>query len=80
MGALEEVRHWHGTSIGSICALCMNVSISPNEIHSNISKIENLLKITPQSIISIPDTYGMIPHTPLIHLLEHVLESNGILP
>ena len=80
MGAFNKVQHWHGTSIGSVCALCMNLQLRPQDIQPKLKHIEEQFKITPQSILSIPDTYGMIHHEPLKKLIGEVLETIGIFP
>ena len=80
IGAFHKVQHWHGTSIGSVCALCMNLQLRPEDIQSKLQHIEDQFKITPQSILAIPDTYGMIHHGPLKKLIGEVLEANGIFP
>jgi predicted acylesterase/phospholipase RssA len=80
MGALRNVQHWSGISIGSICALLMNIGVTPMEILPLIQEIPTKFSLTPQSILSVPDTFGLVSHTPFRHLLETVLEQKGILP
>ena len=80
IGALKDVKNWCGTSVGSICAVCMNVGIRMSEIRPLLTSIKDQFKITPQSLLMVPDTYGFMSHTPFKHLITQVLERHGILP
>lgn len=80
MGALSTVQHWSGVSIGSICSLFMNIGVKPIELVPLIQKVPTSFTLTPQSILSTPDTFGLVSHTPFRRLLETVLEQKGILP
>lgn len=79
-GTFDAVKHWSGTSVGSICALCMNIGIELTDIEPLLHTIQANFKVTPQSLLSVPDTYGLIPFTPFRDLISSLLEKNGVLP
>ena len=80
MNALKDVRHWSGISIGSVCALFMNIGVKPIDIVPLIKEIPSKFTLTPQSLLQVPDTFGLVSHKPFRSLLESVLEQKGILP
>lgn len=51
-----------------------------DEIRPLLQSIKDQFKITPQTLIQVPDTYGFISHTPFKQLIATVLERHGILP
>lgn len=80
MGSFHAVKHWHGTSIGSICALCMLLSISPDTIQPYLEDIQDKFQMTPEAMLTIPETYGMLDMNAFRTMLETLIESAGILP
>lgn len=80
MGTLSKVKHWSGISVGSLCALCCNIGIRLETIQPFLKKLKQLFQITPESMLSLPDSYGVISHEPFKELIHTILEEQGILP
>ena len=76
----ESTTHWSGISIGSVCALCGILKISPKYIVSVINKLLSTFRITPKQLIKAPDTYGIISLDPIIEALAKSLELCGLSP
>ena len=76
----ESTTHWSGISIGSICALCGILKISPKYILNIVEKLIPTFRITPQQLIKAPDTYGIISLDPIIEELSKSFELCGLSP